>query len=157
MNDPEEPSLHFKWWYVVRIIQWHYAEGLLLPSLIIDWLLNQLQEKELLEILQLLLPIIYGVIETIVLSQNYVRTLVGVAVRFIQDPSPGGSDLVDNSRRAYTISALVEILRYLMLAVPDTFVSLNCFPLPSCVVSNDASLITRATVEGGIMGSNNCL
>ena len=41
--DGEEPSLHFKWWYVVRIIQWHYAEGLLLPSLIIDWVLNQLQ------------------------------------------------------------------------------------------------------------------
>ncbi|XP_076903501.1 mediator of RNA polymerase II transcription subunit 12-like [Bidens hawaiensis] len=158
MNGPidgEEPSLHFKWWYVIRIVQWHYAEGLLLPSLIIDWLLNQLQEKELLGILQLLLPIIYGVIETIVLSQNYVRTLVGMAVRFIQEPSPGGSDLVDNSRRAYTISALVEILRYLILAVPDTFVSLNCFPLPSCVLSNaanDGSLIARVTVEGGNKG-----
>ncbi|XP_024996018.1 mediator of RNA polymerase II transcription subunit 12 [Cynara cardunculus var. scolymus] len=150
--DGEEPSLHFKWWYVVRIIQWHHAEGLLLPSLIIDWVLNQLQEKELLGILQLLLPIIYGVIETIVLSQNYVRTLVGIAVRFIQEPSPGGSDLVDNSRRAYTISAMVEILRYLILAVPDTFVALNCFPLPSCVVSsaaNDGSLITRVSGEGG--------
>ncbi|KAI3804204.1 hypothetical protein L1987_25577 [Smallanthus sonchifolius] len=162
MNDPvlavvdgEEPSLHFKWWYVIRIIEWHYAEGLLLPSLIIDWVLNQLQEKELLGILQLLLPIIYGVIETIVLSQNYVRTLVGIAVRFIQEQSPGGSDLVDNSRRAYTISALVEILRYLILAVPDTFVALNCFPLPSCVVSNaanDGSLITRVTVECGNKG-----
>ncbi|XP_071685750.1 mediator of RNA polymerase II transcription subunit 12 [Rutidosis leptorrhynchoides] len=150
--DGEEPSLQFKWWYVVRIIQWHYAEGLLLPSLIIDWVLNQLQDKESLGILQLLLPIIYGVIETIVLSQNYVRNLVGVAVRFIQEPSPGGSDLVDNSRRAYTISALVEILRYLILAVPDTFVALNCFPLPSCVVSNstnDGSLITRVSGEGG--------
>lgn len=152
LNDGEEPSLHFKWWYVVRIIQWHHAEGLLLPSLIIDWVLNQLQEKELLGILQLLLPIIYGVIETIVLSQNYVRTLVGIAVRFIQEPSPGGSDLVDNSRRAYTISAMVEILRYLILAVPDTFVALNCFPLPSCVVSsasNDGGLITRITGELG--------
>ncbi|KAI3829238.1 hypothetical protein L1987_03355 [Smallanthus sonchifolius] len=149
--DGEEPSLHFKWWYVVRIIQWHYAEGLLHPSLIIDWVLNQLQEKELLVILQLLLPIIYVGIETIVLSQNYVHTLVGIAVRFIQEPSPGGSDLVDNSRRAYTISALVEILRYLILAVPDTFVALNCFPLPSCVVSNaanDGSLITRVTGDG---------
>lgn len=153
--DGEEPSLHFKWWYVVRIIQWHYAQGLLLPSLIIDWILNQLQEKELLGILQLLLPIIYGVVETIVLSQNYVRTLVGIAVRFIQEPPPGGSDLVDNSRRAYTISALVEILRYLILAVPDTFVALNCFPLPSCVVSNasnDGSLVTRVTGEGGNKG-----
>lgn len=41
--DNEERSLHFKWWYVVRILQWHHAEGLLVPSLIIDWVLKQLQ------------------------------------------------------------------------------------------------------------------
>lgn len=41
--DGEEPSLHFKWWYVVRLLQWHNAEGLLLPSLIIEWVLSQLQ------------------------------------------------------------------------------------------------------------------
>lgn len=41
--DGEEPSLHLKWWYVARLLQWHHAEGLLLPSLIIDWVLNQLQ------------------------------------------------------------------------------------------------------------------
>lgn len=41
--DAEEPSLYTKWWYVVRIIHWHHAEGLLVPSLIIDWVLNQLQ------------------------------------------------------------------------------------------------------------------
>ncbi|GAV81723.1 Med12 domain-containing protein [Cephalotus follicularis] len=148
--DGEEPSLHFKWGYVVRLLQWHHSEGLLLPSLIIDWVLNQLQEKELLEILQLLLPIIYGVLETIVLSQTYVRTLVGIAVRFIREPSPGGSDLVDNSRRAYTTSALVEMLRYLILAVPDTFVALDCFPLPSCVVSyalNDGNFVMKASED----------
>ncbi|KAF3441498.1 hypothetical protein FNV43_RR15412 [Rhamnella rubrinervis] len=134
--DGDEPSLHFRWGYVVQLLQWHLAEGLLLPSLIIDWVLIQLQEKELLEVVQLLLPIIYGVLETVVLSQTYVRNLVGVAVRFIREPSPGGSDLVDNSRRAYTTAALVEMLRYLILAVPDTFVGLDCFPLPSCVISH---------------------
>lgn len=41
--DGEEPSLHFKWGYVVRLLLWHLAEGLLLPSLIIDWVLIQLQ------------------------------------------------------------------------------------------------------------------
>ncbi|KAL6126178.1 hypothetical protein ACLB2K_074229 [Fragaria x ananassa] len=141
--DGEEPSLHFKWWYVVRLLQWHHAEGLLLPTLIIEWVLRQLQEKELLEIVQLLLPIIYGVLETVVLSQTYVRNLVGTAVRFIREPSQGGSDLVDNSRRAYTVSALVEMLRYLILSVPDSFVALDCFPLPPCVVSyvvNEGSL-----------------
>ncbi|XP_047963681.1 mediator of RNA polymerase II transcription subunit 12 [Salvia hispanica] len=155
--DGEEPSLYNKWWYVVRIIHWHHAEGLVIPSLIIDWVLNQLQEKELLSVTQLLLPIIYGVIETVVSSQTYVRTLVRIAVRFIQEPSPGGSDLVDNSRRAYTTAAVVEMLRYLVLAVPDTFVALDCFPLPACVTShvvNDGSFLSKMAedakkVKGG--------
>ncbi|XP_057464204.1 LOW QUALITY PROTEIN: mediator of RNA polymerase II transcription subunit 12-like [Actinidia eriantha] len=146
--DGDEPSIHFKWWYVVRILQWHHAEGLLLPSLIIDWVLNQLQEKDLLGTLQLLLPILYGVIESVVLSQTYVRTVVGLAVRFIQEPSPGGSHLVDNSRRAYTMSAMVEMLRYMILAVPDTFVALDCFPLPPYVVShvvNDGNFLSKVS------------
>lgn len=41
--DIEDSSLHFRWWYMVRLFQWHYAEGLILPSLIIDWVLRQLQ------------------------------------------------------------------------------------------------------------------
>lgn len=39
----EERDLHSKWWYVVRLMQWHQAEGLLLPTLVIDWVLKQLQ------------------------------------------------------------------------------------------------------------------
>ncbi|MCH89140.1 mediator of RNA polymerase II transcription subunit, partial [Trifolium medium] len=150
VSDGEEPSLHFRWWYVVRLLQWHHAEGLLLPSVVIDWVLHQLQEKQLLEIWQLLLPIVYGFLEIVVLSQTYVRTLTGVALRIIRDPAPGGSDLVDNSRRAYTAAALIEMLRYLILAVPETFVALDCFPLPSSVVShaiNDENL-TKAVSPG---------
>ncbi|CAA2935046.1 mediator of RNA polymerase II transcription subunit 12 [Olea europaea subsp. europaea] len=149
-TDGEGPSPYFKWWYVVRIIQWQHAEGLLIPSLIIEWFLSQLQEKELASVLQLLLPIIYGFIETAVLCQTYVRTLVGIAVRFIKEPSPGGSDLVDNSRRAYTTTALVEMLRYLIQAVPDTFVALDCFPLPTCVVThlvNDGSSLSKTSED----------
>ncbi|KAL3622117.1 hypothetical protein CASFOL_033528 [Castilleja foliolosa] len=134
-----EPSLYVKWWYVVRIIQWHNAEGLIVPSLIIDWVLNQLQEKELLSVMQLLLPIIYGVIESVVSSQIYVSTLASITFRFIREPSPGGSDLVDNSRRAYTTAAIIEMLRYIILAVPDTFVALDSFPLPISVMSHFVS------------------
>ncbi|XP_019434667.1 PREDICTED: mediator of RNA polymerase II transcription subunit 12 [Lupinus angustifolius] len=147
-SDAEEASLHFRWWYIVRLLQWHHAEGLLLPSLVIDWVLNQLQEKDLLVVWQLLLPIVYGLLETVVLSQTYVRTLAGIALRVIRDPAPGGSDLVDNSRRAYTTYALIEMLRYLILAVPDTFVGLDCFPLPPSVVShtmNDANFVLKST------------
>ncbi|KAL1830287.1 hypothetical protein ACET3Z_008699 [Daucus carota] len=148
--DSEDPPFQFKWWYVVRILQWHYSEKLLVPSLIIDWILKQLQERESLGILQLLMPILYSVLETVVLSQSYVRKLTGLALRFIREPSPRGSDLVDNSQRAYTVSALVEMLRYLLLAVPDTFVALDCFPLPSCVVSHvvtDGGILTKLSEE----------
>ncbi|CAA2974940.1 mediator of RNA polymerase II transcription subunit 12 [Olea europaea subsp. europaea] len=150
VTDGKEPSPYFKWCYVVRIIQWQHAEGLLTPPLVIDWFLNQLQEKELLSVLQLLLPIIYGFIETVVLSQTYVRTLVGIAVRSIRESSPGGADLVDNSRWAYTTTALVEMLRYLIQAVPDTFVALDCFPLPKCVVThlvNDVSSFSKISED----------
>lgn len=105
----------------------------------------------------MLLPIIYGALETVILSQTYVRSLAGVALRFIQEPSPGGSDLVDNSRKAYTTSALVEMLRYLILAVPDTFVALDCFPLPPCVKShavNDGNLISK--ICGDVEKIKNC-
>uniref|UniRef100_A0A1J3JXE6 Mediator of RNA polymerase II transcription subunit 12 n=1 Tax=Noccaea caerulescens TaxID=107243 RepID=A0A1J3JXE6_NOCCA len=143
----EETSLHFKWWYMVRLLQWHHAEGLLFPNLIVDWVLRHLQEKEVFEILQLLLPIVYGVLESIVLSQTYVKSLVAIAVRFIQEPAPGGSDLVDNSRRAYTLSALIEMVRYLVLAAPDTFVASDCFPLPPSIAAcgpNDVSYASKA-------------
>jgi hypothetical protein len=148
LGEGEEASVYYKWWYIVRVLQWHHSEGLLLPYLVVDWVLNQLQsqDKELFGILQLLLPIIYGLLETLVLSQTYVRSLVGIAVRFIREPSPGGSDLVDNSRREYTLSALSEMLRYLILAVPDTFVGLDCFPLPQRVLShavNDAGFLSK--------------
>jgi hypothetical protein len=43
ISDNEEPSFNFKWWYMVRLVQWHLAEGLLLPSILIDRILNQLQ------------------------------------------------------------------------------------------------------------------
>lgn len=39
----EEPTLQFKWRYMVRLLQWHQAEGLLLYSPIIEWALTQLQ------------------------------------------------------------------------------------------------------------------
>lgn len=41
--DTEEPSLQFKWSYVVRLLLWQHAGGLLVPSLVIDWVLRQLQ------------------------------------------------------------------------------------------------------------------
>ncbi|KAJ6850557.1 mediator of RNA polymerase II transcription subunit 12-like [Iris pallida] len=134
IHDVEEPSLQFKWWYMVRLLHWHYTEGLLLPSLIIEWVLNQLQEKESAEALELLLPIVSDVIESISSSQTYVRTFVDIAVRYIKDIYPSGASLLDSSEIPSLASSLVEMLHYLILAVPDAFVALDCSTLPACVV-----------------------
>ena len=93
------------------------------------------QGKESVDVLQLLLPIVFNVIDLIALSQTYVRMLVEIAVRSIQSLSQASpADGVDNSRKPYVSAVLVEMIRYLILAVPDTFVALDCFPLPSSVV-----------------------
>lgn len=148
--DAEEPSLHFKWWYVVRILNWHNAEGLVIPSQVIDWVFLQFQEKDLLIIMQYLLPIIYNVLETITLCQTYVRKLVDISLRYLKEPSIGSSDLADNSQRAYTSAALVEMLQYLILSVPDTFVALDYFPLPRRLVApahHDGSVFTKSSID----------
>lgn len=44
-GESEEPLVHLKlkWRYMVRLIQWHLTEELLVPSVLIEWLSNQLQ------------------------------------------------------------------------------------------------------------------
>ncbi|GAB2217351.1 hypothetical protein Droror1_Dr00000526 [Drosera rotundifolia] len=133
--DGEEPSLHFKWWYMVQLIHWHLAEALILPSQMIDWVLLQLQERDLFQALQFLLPIVHGVINAIILSQTYVRKLVDICLHFLRDTSAGATGPVDNPQRTYLVSVVIEILRYLVLSVPDAFVALDCFPLPHSVVN----------------------
>lgn len=43
ISEVEDTSFLFRWWYVVRLLQWHFAEGLILPSLVIEWVFAQLQ------------------------------------------------------------------------------------------------------------------
>ncbi|MQL81455.1 hypothetical protein Taro_013930, partial [Colocasia esculenta] len=133
-SDGEEPIAQYNWWYMVRILQWHFAEGLLSPAPIIEWVFTQLQEKESLEALELLLPIVVNVIEKVALSQTFVCIFLDIAVRAINTLNPSGTDLPSNARKGQVASVLCEMLRYLMLAVPDTFVALDAFPLPTCVL-----------------------
>ncbi|MCL7044485.1 hypothetical protein MKW94_030526 [Papaver nudicaule] len=145
LPDGEGPPIQFKWWYMVRILQSHNAERLLIPSHIIDWVLLQLQEKVSLDTFQLLLPIVFSIIESIALSQTYARSLVELAVRYIPEESlPGESNLVDGSRKAYISCALVEMLRYLIVAVPDTIVALDCVPIQPCVYLSDSANCNRS-------------
>jgi hypothetical protein len=46
-TDNEEPSLYIKWCYMVWILYWHYAEGLVQCPQVIEWVLSQLLEKAL--------------------------------------------------------------------------------------------------------------
>lgn len=87
------------------------------------------------EALQLLLPVIVKVIDGLSLSQTHVRVLVDVSLQWLQKLCPNGlfPDLLDCPHLAYCATTLTELLRYLLLVVPDTFVALDCFPLPACV------------------------
>ncbi|KAK8964492.1 Mediator of RNA polymerase II transcription subunit 12 [Platanthera guangdongensis] len=144
-SDVEEPSLLAKWWYMVHLLHWNYSEGLILPSVLVEWVLNQLQEKVSADAYEMLLPVACEVIEIIALSQTYTSGFVDIAVRSINDLSVGALGVIEASRRSSLSSAFVEMLRYLMIAAPDTFVALDCFPLPVCVVPDMYS--TRRTLK----------
>ncbi|KAL6847579.1 hypothetical protein ACP4OV_022605 [Aristida adscensionis] len=149
-GDTEEPLVLFKWRYMVRLIQWHLAEELLVPSVLIEWLFNQLQERDSFDVLELLLPIVLGLVDTITLSQTYVRMYVELLVRRLNDASAA-----DSPKRPSVSSVIAELLRYMVLAVPDTFVSLDCFPLPSSVAPDvyGRGALLKITAGGGIASS----
>uniref|UniRef100_A0ACD5WFF2 Uncharacterized protein n=1 Tax=Avena sativa TaxID=4498 RepID=A0ACD5WFF2_AVESA len=149
-GDTEEPVLHFKWWYMVRLVQWHLTEELLIPSVLIEWLCCQLQERDSIEALELLLPVVLGLIETITLSQTYVRMFVEIMVRRLSDAS-----VVDNPKRSSISSVIAELLRYMIIAVPDTFVSFDCFPFPSFVAPDvyGRGALLKITAGGEISSS----
>ncbi|EEE51361.1 hypothetical protein OsJ_32377 [Oryza sativa Japonica Group] len=121
--DVEEPSLHFKWSYMIRIVQCHLMEQLLVPSLLIEWVFNQLQ--------------------------TYIHMLVEILIQRLSDASPGSLSVKNNPKRSSITSALVELLQYLILAVPDTFVSLDCFPLPSVVAPDVYGKGALLKIAGG--------
>ncbi|OAY75728.1 Mediator of RNA polymerase II transcription subunit 12 [Ananas comosus] len=144
ISEVEDTSFLFRWWYVVRLLQWHFAEGLVLPSLVIEWVFAQLQEKDSVDALELLLPIVLSMIESISLSQTYARTFVEITIRNLSDLSSGNLSLISSSKKTSVASTLVEMLRYMILSVPDTFVSLDCFPLPSHVAPD---IYGRSNIE----------
>lgn len=152
-NDAEEPTLHIKWCYMVQILHWHLVEGLLHRPRVIEWVLRHSQEKESLEVLELLLPIVFELIDSIELSQTYLRMFVDIAVHWLRRLCPSGMlpDSKDHPREAYNAIFLTELLRYLIIATPDTFVALDCFPLPPVVCPPEAkrniSFIPTMAVE----------
>jgi hypothetical protein len=91
-----------------------------------------------------------GLVDTITLSQTYVRMFVDLLVRRLNDAS-----VADSPKRPSVSSVIAELLRYMVLAVPDTFVSLDCFPLPSFVVPDvyGRGALLKITSGGGISSS----
>ena len=90
------------------------------------------------------MPIVLGLVETITLSQTYVRMFVEILVRRLSDASA-----VDNPKRSSINSVIAELLRYMVLAVPDTFVSLDFFPLPSFVAPDVYGRGALLKITGG--------
>ena len=156
VSDGEGHLMNSQWWYMVRMLQWHFSEGLLFPAPILEWVFAQIQvtnclivlfslffsfmimsamlwiqEKDSVEALELLLPIVVNVIEKVALSQHYVGLFFDIAMRQIKTMNSGVADKdlpYDYSRRRSQLSStLSEMLRYLILSVPDTFVATDAF------------------------------
>jgi hypothetical protein len=123
------------------------------PTVIIDQYIYFVQERDTIDVLELLLPIVLGLVDTITLSQTYVRMFVELLVRRLNDTS-----VADSPKRPSVSSVIAELLRYMVLAVPDTFVSLDCFPLPSFVVPDvhGRGALLKITGGGGIASSKRC-
>ncbi|KAL2623688.1 hypothetical protein R1flu_003893 [Riccia fluitans] len=154
-----ELELQVKWRYFVRLAQWQLSEGLLHRQQFVDWSLKQLQEKDSVEVLRSLLPVILKVIDSLSLSQTHVRSLVDLSLHWLEKLCPSGSvpsNVLVTSPLSYCASSLTELLRHLLLVVPDTFVALDCFPLPASVCPaqpKEGSLLYLLSGGGG--GSKN--
>ena len=107
--------------------------------------LGLLQEKETVEALELLLPIVLELIDGIASSQTHSRTLVETCLQWLRKICPSGhiSSMTDCTPH----STLVELLRYLLIIIPDTFVGLDCFPLPNCVSAGGTYIANAGTSE----------
>lgn len=46
VSSDAEPDVYTKWRYIVRLAQWHYSEGLLHRTLVVDWALKLLKVKK---------------------------------------------------------------------------------------------------------------
>ncbi|XP_073393567.1 mediator of RNA polymerase II transcription subunit 12 [Physcomitrium patens] len=152
-----EPDLLAKWRYIVSLEQWHYIEGLLNRTQVVDWALKQLQEKESVEALELLLPILLELIDGISMSQTHSRMLVELCLQWLRKLYPLGHvpSIGDNSRNNQVADTLVKLLQYLVLVIPDTFVALDCFPLPQCVSlgGSESSAIESSSNDLGRVNS----
>lgn len=94
-----------------------------------------LQEKDSVEALELLLPIVLELIDGISLSQTHSRAVIEICLQWLRKLYPSGHvpSTDDNSRHNQVADTLVKLLQYLLVVIPDTFVALDCFPLPNSV------------------------
>ncbi|KAJ7529621.1 hypothetical protein O6H91_15G058800 [Diphasiastrum complanatum] len=152
-SDAAELDMHAKWRYIMRLLQWHCAEGLLARSQVVDWALRQIQEKDSVDALELLLPVVLDSIDSICMSQTHVRIVVDMSLHWLRKLcSPSGALPKTNARPflLHISNCLIELFRYLLVVVPDTFVSIDCFPLPHVVCSARNGLCLDSAQEEDI-------
>lgn len=140
--EPEDPPLQKKWHYMLQILLLHFSEGLLNRAQVIDWVLKQLQERETLDATELLLPIVVELIDEISTCQTLVRMVVEISLHKLGELCPSGSfpSASEQPRPHYVATCLAGMLSYLLTVMPDSFVALDCFPLPSFVIEGNSNM-----------------
>ncbi|KAH6554895.1 hypothetical protein KP509_1Z299100 [Ceratopteris richardii] len=152
----EDASLQKKWHYMLQILLQHFSEGLLNRAQVIEWVLKQFQERETVEAMELLLPVVLNFIDEISTCQNLVRLLAETILQRLDELCPSKSlpSALEQPRLHYIATCLSELLCYLLIVTPDSFVALDCFPLPSYVVEGKGlsrSLVLDKHVESKVV------
>lgn len=136
--DVEDPPLQKKWHYMLQLLLLHFSEGLLHRTQVIDWLLKQLQERVSLDAAEWLLPIVLDLIDEISTCQTLVRMVVEIFLKKLGELCPAGNlpNASEQPRPHYIATFFAELLKYLLTVTPDSFVALDCFPLPPYVTGS---------------------
>jgi hypothetical protein len=84
---------------------------------------------------EFLLPIVLDLIDDIATCQTLVRTLVEIFLHRLQMLCPTSvlPDASEQPAEHYIATFLAELLCYLITVVPDSFLALDCFPLPAYI------------------------
>eukprot|EP00850_Spirogloea_muscicola_P007266 SM000036S13310 [mRNA] locus=s36:572480:582824:- [translate_table: standard] len=130
-------DIQAKWRYLMRLAQWHWSEGLVPCSAVLDWILKQMQDMESFRVLEVLLPVLLALLDSLdVVSQLHLRTITDVCLqwsaRLSREPVAVGAT---HDAQLEARACLANILLYLLVAMPDSFVALEAFPI-SAVTSH---------------------
>jgi hypothetical protein len=136
-----------RWQRLVGLLAAHFTEGLLNPSTVVDWALQRFGDASgPVAKVGLLLPVVYALLDGLLLDAQ-LREIIHAALAWLARLCPGGG--VPSRESGFdTALMLAELVRYILVTAPDSFVGVGALPLPDCVLKcGDEQGLERPVVE----------